>query len=43
MESPLRAVITGIDGAGKSTTAGIIAVRMGQEYKLVKPGPSRPV
>lgn len=43
VESPLRAVITGIDGAGKSTTAGIIASRMGQEYKLVKPGPSRPV
>lgn len=42
-ESPLRAVITGIDGAGKSTTAGIIAERMGKEYRLVKPGPSRPV
>lgn len=42
-ESPLRAVITGIDGAGKSTTAGIIAKQMGKEYILVKPGPSRPV
>lgn len=42
-ESPLRAVITGIDGAGKSTTEGIIAARMGQEYNLVKPGPSNPV
>jgi thymidylate kinase len=42
-ESPLRVVITGIDGAGKSTTAGIIAERMGREYRLVKPGPSRPV
>lgn len=43
VESPLRAVITGVDGAGKSTTASIIAQRMGQEYRLVKPGPSRPV
>lgn len=43
VESPLRAVITGIDGAGKSTTAGIIAERMGKEYRLAKCGPSRPV
>lgn len=43
VESPLRAVITGIDGAGKSTTAGIVAEKMGREYRLVKPGPSRPV
>ena len=43
VESPLRAVITGIDGAGKSTTAGIIAETMGRRYNLVEPGPSRPV
>ena len=40
-ETPLRTVITGIDGAGKSTTAGIIAEQMGKEFKLVKTG--RPV
>lgn len=42
-ETPLRAVITGIDGAGKSTTASLIIENMGIGYRIVKPGPSRPV
>lgn len=43
VESPLRVVVTGIDGAGKSTIVGIIAEQMCREYRVVKPGPSRPV
>jgi len=40
--SSLRAVITGVDGAGKSTTAGFVVNALGHEYRIAKPGPSRP-
>lgn len=38
-----RMAITGPDGAGKSTTARLVALRMAQDFRLVQPGPSRPV
>lgn len=40
---PFRTVITGIDGAGKSTTAGFVVENLKDECRIVKPGPSRPV
>lgn len=43
MEIPLRAAITGIDGAGKSTTASMVADKIGNRYRIVEPGPSRPI
>lgn len=38
-----RFVITGPDGAGKSTTARAVALQLGRDYRVVQPGPSRPV
>jgi len=38
-----RLAITGPDGAGKSTTARMVALQIGQDFRLIQPGPSRPV
>jgi len=35
--------ITGPDGSGKSTTARMVALRLGEDFRVVQPGPSRPV
>ena len=43
-QSPLKCVVTGIDGAGKSTTTSKVIDRLQGEYRrIAKPGPSRPV
>ena len=38
-----RMAITGPDGSGKSTTTRLVALRLGEDFRLVQPGPSRPV
>lgn len=43
MSVEIRAAITGIDGSGKSTTASMVAEKIGRDLKVVEPGPSRPI
>ena len=42
-KTPFRVAITGVDGAGKSTTGRMVAEKLGQDLDLISPGPSRPV